>query len=61
MEQKEIITNLSHATKVLSKVIKSNSLAADLELEVCNIRYDLLALISYLLTPISSEEDYQDL
>ncbi len=61
MERKEIITNLSHATKVLSKVIKSNSLTADLELEVCNLRYDLLALISKLLTPISPEEEYQDL
>ncbi len=61
MERKEIIANLSHATKVLSKVVKSNSLTADLELEVCNLRYDLLALISNLLTPISPEEEYQDL
>jgi hypothetical protein len=45
MERKKVIDNLSNATKVISKIIRSNSLPADLEIEATNLRYDLLALL----------------
>jgi len=48
MEKKEIITNLNNVTKTLSKIIKTSSLPADLEIEACNIRYDLLILLNKL-------------
>ncbi len=56
MEQKKIIDNLSNATKVLSKIIRSNSLPADLEIEACNLRYDLLALLGSINVQTSEEE-----
>ncbi len=48
MEKTEVIVALSNAAKVLGKTVKSNCLPADLEVEVCNLRYDILALLSKL-------------
>jgi hypothetical protein len=56
MERKEIVDNLSNATRVLSKVVRSNCLPADLEIEVCNLRYDLLALNRKLETATTALE-----
>ncbi|NLF87750.1 hypothetical protein GX563_02885 [Candidatus Bathyarchaeota archaeon] len=44
MEQKKIVDALKNASRVLSKVMRSNCLPSDLEIEVCNLRYDLLTL-----------------
>ncbi len=48
MEKTEVIAALSKTAKVFGKIVKSNSLPADLEVEVCNLRYDILALLSKL-------------
>ncbi len=56
MADKEIINNLNATTKLLSKVIKSNCLPADLEIEVCNMRFDILSLLCKLQTNSMAEE-----
>lgn len=48
MENKEVIATLKNAAKVLGKTVKSNCLPADLEAEACNLRYEILALLSKL-------------
>lgn len=59
MADKEIINNLNATTKLLSKVIKSNCLPADLEIEVCNLRFDILSLLCKLQMTDPLAEEWQ--
>ncbi len=59
MEKEEVIANLNSTTKMLSKIVKINCLPPDLEVEVCNLHYDLLTLICRLQENVSNEEEQQ--
>jgi hypothetical protein len=58
LEEPETITTLKNTTNVLARVVKSNCLPANLEIEVCNLRYDFLSLICKLQKATASEEDW---
>lgn len=57
MEETETIDCLKNTKTLLSKIVKSNSLPPDLEIEACNLLYDLLTLFSKLQEPASSEKE----
>ncbi len=45
MEKAQITALLNSGCKTLNKVIKADCLPADLEAEVCNLRYDMLVML----------------